>query len=101
MGCERCGGRMVSRSGDGTGLVCSDCGTAVHRERSSHTPHPAGSAGMLIGVAAFSALLFVLTNWHPRPPVRTAGRGMLQQVTTGAFVREPELLEKGSSSTEE
>ena len=101
MECRRCGGRMLSRLGATRhGLVCSDCGTPVSSGRPSGKPHPLSSSLTLLAFGAFSILLFLLTNWRPKPPEHASERGLLKQVTTGEFVRETPLLEKGSRSLE-
>ena len=92
---------MLSRTGSGRGLVCSDCGTPVRLDRLAGKPHPAGSALMLLGFGAFSVLLFLLTYRYPRPAEPTSERGMINKVTTGAFAEETELLERGSHREEE
>lgn len=89
---------MLSRAGSSRlGLVCSDCGTPHLAAHESSKPHPLVTGMMLLMMSGFALLLFFLTNWKPLPAQQAAKqRGMIKQLTTGEFVREPELLEKGS-----
>lgn len=91
---------MLSRAGSSRlGLVCSDCGTPQPASRERGRPHPLVTGLTLVSLSAFALLLFFLTNWKPLPAQQAAKqRGLIKQLTTGEFVREPELLEKGSSS---
>lgn len=103
MACPRCGGRMLSRAGASRlGLVCSDCGTPVDTRRDVSKPHPLTTSSLLLAMGAFSVLLFFLTNWRPLPVQQaTKQRAMIKQLTTGSFVRDPELLDKGGHSEED
>ncbi|MFM7312797.1 MAG: hypothetical protein ACKO0M_06480 [Cyanobium sp.] len=60
-----------------------------------------GTALVLLSMTAFSLLLFFLTNWRPREPHRASERGMIRQVTTGQFMRDAEMIEKGGNSAED
>jgi hypothetical protein len=94
---------MLSRAGSNrNGLVCSDCGTPLEILRDSGKPHPLATGLLLLAMAAFSVLLFFLTNWRPLQTHQAAKqRGMIKQLTTGSFVRDPEFLEKGAHSEED
>lgn len=91
---------MLSRSDSSRlALVCSDCGTPQLPQSAQGRPHPLVTGVTLVSMAAFAVLLFFLTNWKPLPAQQAAKqRGMIKQLTTGEFVREPELLEKGAHS---
>lgn len=91
---------MLSRAGSSRlGLVCSDCGTPHLGDVVSSKPHPLMTSVTLLTMAGFTLLLFFLTNWKPLPAHQAAKqRGMIKQLTTGEFVRETELLEKGAHS---
>lgn len=91
---------MLSRAGSSRlGLVCSDCGTPHQAAPDTGKPHPLVTGVTLVGMAGFALLLFFLTNWRPQPAQQAAKqRAMIKQLTTGEFVREPELLEKGAHS---
>lgn len=100
MACHRCGSRMLSRAGTSRlGLVCSDCGTPRVLSHDHTKPHPLVTSVTLLSLASFALLLFFLTNWKPLPGHQAAKqRAMIKQLTTGEFVRESELLEKGAHS---
>ncbi|MEB3320935.1 MAG: hypothetical protein VKI63_08360 [Cyanobium sp.] len=102
MTCHRCGGRMLSRAGSSRlGLVCSDCGTPTPLRVERGRPHPLVTGLTMVSMAAFALLLFFLTNWRPLPAQQAASqRAMIKQLTTGEFVREPELTEKSAHSEE-
>jgi hypothetical protein len=89
---------MLSRSGSSRlGLVCSDCGTPTPLRVEQGRPHPVVTGLTLVSMAAFALLLFFLTNWRPLPAQQAASqRAMIKQITTGAFAREPELIDKGA-----
>jgi len=90
---------MLSRAGSRLGLICSDCGTPLPAPSQSGRPHPLVTGLTLVSLSAFALLLFVLTSWKPLPVQQAARqRGLIKQITTGEFVREPELLEKGAHS---
>jgi len=93
---------MLSRAGDSRlGLVCSDCGTPPTSTDRHDGPHPVAIGLTLVAMAAFSLLLFFLTNWKPLPaPQAAKQRAMIRQLTTGEFVREAEPIEKGSHNDE-
>ena len=88
---------MLSRAGSSRrGLVCSDCGTPVTRGTDRGSPHPLATGLTLTSMGVFALLLFFLTNWRPLPVQQAASqRAMIRQMTTGAFERDPELIEKG------
>ncbi len=89
---------MLSRAGSSRlGLVCSDCGTPAPLRVEPGRPHPLLTGLTLVSMAAFALLLFFLTNWRPLPAQQAASqRAMIKQITTGAFEREPELIDKGA-----
>lgn len=92
---------MLSRAGSSRlGLVCSDCGTPLQQHPAdSAKPHPLITGMTLMTMAGFTLLLFFLTNWKPLPAHQAARqRGMIKQLTTGEFVREPEVLEKAAET---
>jgi len=91
---------MLSRAGNSRlGLVCSDCGTPQLVTVDPSKPHPLVTGLTLVSLSSFALLLFFLTNWRPLPAHQAAKqRAMINQLTTGSFVREPELLEKGAHS---
>ncbi len=91
---------MLSRAGSSRqGLVCSDCGTPQTVQVDRSKPHPLVTGVTLVMLSGFALLLFFLTNWRPLPAQQAAKqRAMIKQLTTGEFVREPELLEKGAHS---
>ena len=89
---------MLSRAGSSRlGVVCSDCGTPPLDSSLAGRPHPLVTGVTLLGLSGFALLLFFLTNWKPLPSHQAAQqRGMIKQLTTGEFVRQAELIEKGS-----
>ena len=89
---------MLSRAGSSRlGLVCSDCGTPQLERVEPGRPHPLVTGLTLVSMGAFALLLFFLTNWKPLPAQQASSqRGMIRQITTGAFERDPELIEKGA-----
>ncbi len=90
---------MLSRAGSSrSSLVCSDCGTPVVQTREPGRHHPVSSSLLLLAMAAFAVLLFFLTNWKPVQRQSGRERTLIKQVTTGQFVRDPELLDKGGHS---
>jgi len=98
MACSRCGGRMLSRAGSSRlGLVCSDCGTPQPLVVDHSRPHPLATGLTLVSMASFAILLFFLTNAKPLPSHQAASqRAMMKKITTGEFVRETQLVDKGA-----
>ena len=88
---------MLSRAGTSRlGLICSDCGTPQVVADPNGRPHPLVMGLTLMTLASFAMLLFFLTNWRPLPAQRAASqRAMINQLTTGTFVRDPDPVEKG------
>jgi uncharacterized membrane protein len=88
---------MLSRAGNSRrDLVCSDCGAPIPRGADRGGPHPLVTGLTLVSMGTFALLLFFLTNWRPQPVQQAASqRAMTRQITTGAFERDPELIEKG------
>ena len=93
---------MVTRAGSSRlGLICSDCGTPVPLRIERGKPHPVVTGLTLVSLSTFTLLLFFLTNWRPLPAQQAASqRAMIKQLTTGAFVREPQLIENSAHSDE-
>lgn len=88
---------MLSRAGSSRrDLVCSDCGAPMSSGADRGGPHPLVTGLTLLSMGTFALLLFFLTSWRPQPVQQAASqRALIRQITTGAFERDQELIEKG------
>jgi ribosomal protein S27AE len=97
MTCERCGGRMLSKVGTRpVRLVCTSCGSPVSLVHDGPQLQPLSSTLLLLGMGSFFVLLFFLTNPGRIETEQPKERALIKKLTTGEFIRDPELVE-GSS----
>lgn len=81
-------------------LVCTGCGSPVGLVPEGPSLNPLGSGLLLLAMGSFCMLLFFLTNPGQIETEQPKERALIKKLTTGEFIRDPELVEGSSHRAE-